>query len=442
MGIFLRTLPLLCCGLLYALAAPAQVQFTRTEMAPMPEPVSNNAVCEGFVNDTPFVYSFSGIDTTRHSGGIHLKCWRYNTVTDVWQPLPDLPDTLGKVAAAASRIGSIIYIVGGYHVAPNGNEYTSSKVHRFNTETSSFLSDAADVPAPVDDQVQAVWRDSLLLLATGWRGSGASGTNVPDVQWYNPATDTWTAATSVPNNNIYKSFGASGTIIGDTIYYYGGARLGFNFPASNSFVKGAINPADPTDITWTQVTPSPDVRGYRMAASQRNGTGYWFGGSAITFNYDGLAYSNNQPVPPTNRVFSYNPLTGWDTISLLLPMDLRGTARTNAHTFYIVGGMEAGPQVTNRNIKLTLEDATATHAGAARQQLQVYPNPAASHISMDGATVLDVTAMSIDGRVLLSRKYAAGESPQLDVDQLANGLVVLRIRTAQGIAHRKVLIAR
>ena len=79
----------------------------------LPEPVSNNAVCEGFVNDTAYVYSFAGIDFSKKYSGIHLRAFRFNTITGKSERIADLPDTLGKVAAAASRIGNIIYITGG-----------------------------------------------------------------------------------------------------------------------------------------------------------------------------------------------------------------------------------------------------------------------------------------------------------------------------------------
>ena len=46
-------LSLLCTGII--------AQFT--EMAPMPERVTNNAVVEGYQNGIPYVYSFGGLDS-------------------------------------------------------------------------------------------------------------------------------------------------------------------------------------------------------------------------------------------------------------------------------------------------------------------------------------------------------------------------------------------
>jgi len=62
----------------------------------MPEPVANNAVVSAMCGDTLCVYSFCGIDETKTPAGIHLKSWRYNTVTQVWSQLADVPDDTGN----------------------------------------------------------------------------------------------------------------------------------------------------------------------------------------------------------------------------------------------------------------------------------------------------------------------------------------------------------
>ena len=46
-----------------------------SEVGALPEAVTNNAVVEGFVNDVPYIFSFSGLDETKVPSGIHLKSW-------------------------------------------------------------------------------------------------------------------------------------------------------------------------------------------------------------------------------------------------------------------------------------------------------------------------------------------------------------------------------
>jgi len=171
---------LFCC-----ICLKAGAQISVEEVGTLPEAVANNAVCEGFIGDKAYLFSFGGIDTSKQHGGIHLKSFRYNIETGESIQLADLPDDMGKIAAGASRIGNIIYIAGGYHVFPNGSEVSSDKMHRYDIANNVFLSDGAPIPIPIDDQVQAVWRDSLIFIATGWSNSG----NVPNVQIYNPTED-------------------------------------------------------------------------------------------------------------------------------------------------------------------------------------------------------------------------------------------------------------
>ena len=321
--------------------------WTVKEVGHLPKAVSNNAVVEGFIDDTPYVFSFGGLDASKKYDGIHLNSYRYNTVTKEVIQIPDLPDTLGKVAAAASRIGNIIYIMGGYHVFPGGKELSSNKVHRYDIENNRFLPDGAPIPVPIDDHVQAVWQDKLIYLITGW----SDKTNVPNVQIYNPETDSWLVGTSTPDNHDFKSFGASGTIIGNTIYYFGGAQYARNYPIQNQLRKGEINPKDPTEITWSISIPDADMVGYRMAATSIAEEVQWIGGSGITYNYNGIAYNGSGGVPPLNRVFTLK--NGELEVSTVkVPMDLRGIASIDSTTRYIMGGMLENQLVSNKVLLL------------------------------------------------------------------------------------------
>ena len=217
----------------------SQDYFSSLE-TPLPFKISNNTVTGGILNGVPHVYSFCGIDSTKVYTGINLKAFRYNTATQIWDTIPDVPDTKGKIAAGASCIDSIIYIIGGYHVDRFGGEVSSNKIHRYNINTNTYLTDGTNIPVATDDHVQAVWNDSLIYVITGWSNSG----NIPNVQIYNPKIDSWITGAPVPNSHIYKSFGASGTILGNTIYYYGGATSASGFGIQNILRVGEINPTN------------------------------------------------------------------------------------------------------------------------------------------------------------------------------------------------------
>lgn len=321
-----------------------------TEVGSLPNAVSNNAVVEGFMGNTPYVFSFGGIDETKKFSGIHLNSYRYNTVTGEVITIPDLPDTLGKVAAGASRIEDIIYIIGGYYVFSDGKELSSNKVHRYDIKNNKYLTDGATIPVAIDDHVQVVWQDRLIYVITGW----SDKTNVPNVQIYNPATDSWTVSTPTPDNHEYKSFGASGSIIGNTIYYFGGAEYATLYPIQNKLRKGIIDPNDPTQITWSISVPDREIVGYRMAATNINNEIHWIGGSAVTYNYNGIAYNKSGGVPPINRAFSVSAKddTKLNITSAPAPMDLRGIGSVSKTVKYIIGGMLADQKVSNKIFRL------------------------------------------------------------------------------------------
>ncbi len=337
----------------------------------LPFYTSNNAVCSGVFNDTAFVFSFGGIDTLKTHQGIHRKCARYNTITGTVIQIDDLPDTLGKIASAASTIGDTIYIMGGYHVFSNGHEVSSNKVHRYVISQNAFIADGAPIPVPIDDHVQGVYKNRYIYLITGWSNT----TNKSDVQIYDTHTNTWQAGTAVPNTNIYKSFGSSGVIIGDTIYYYGGARMGFNFPIQNNLRIGVINQNDPTQIQWSDTTFTTGL--YRTAAVNFQNNPLWLGGSLQTFNYNGLSYQNNTIVDPSNLIASYNPISKTFTDQTLsnLPFDLRGVGETQ-EGFYFLGGMIDSARVSNQILKLWFGFPTRFKDNRLKTTpLTFYPNP-------------------------------------------------------------------
>ncbi len=358
-------------------------QWRVIERAPMPEPVTNNAVVEGFIGDTAFVYSFGGLDSTKTYSGIHLRSWRYNTVADRWELLPPLPDEHGKIAAAASRIGDVIYIIGGYHVFANGSERSSNKVHRFDIQANQFLADGAPIPVAIDDHAQAVWRDSLIYVVTGWSNTA----NVPNVQIYNPAEDRWMEGTPVPTGSAFESFGTSGVILGDTIFYYGGASFGPQFPVQNTLRKGVIDPDNPTMVQWSVVSPEPTVPGYRTGAIVVRNQPFWLGGSAVTYNYDGVAYDGGAGVEPAEQGLRYDAATGLVSVESVpgLPMDIRGVASVRENLHFIVGGMESGQRVSRKTLRVVRHESSGVDVGVGRNagNVSAWFNPEASGVVIE-----------------------------------------------------------
>ena len=398
---------------------------TWTELANMPEPVANNAVTTATVNGEIYVYSFTGIDATKSCDGDHLRSFRYSLTNDTWEAIPDIPDMLGgKIAAGASTVKNKIYVTGGYHLSPNCNEISSAKIHIFNPETNEWEDDGAEMLVPIDDQVQAVWKDSLIIMVTGW----SNNTNVTAVQIYNPTTNEWTAGTSTPNQSNYKVFGGSGSIVGDTIYYAGGARISSSFSASSSFRKGYINPENPTDITWTEES-STAAKGYRMGASDFQGRPIWFGGSDVTYNFDGIAYNGSGGVAALDRVSIYEPSTGIiEQFAGWMPelMDLRGVAKISNNEFVLAGGMLQGQEVSNKTFLLSLDDLpSAVDNISLNNILKISPNPTKGKMRINAEGNFEIEIIDFSGKVIFTQEIQGQEI--LNLGNIPNGVYQARI---------------
>lgn len=419
-------------------ALPTHAQFTWTPIAPLPMPTANHAVCAGQVNDAWYVYSFGGITTGLTNDQIHRSAFKYDVSLDQWSALPDVPDTLGKIAASASVVGNVAYVIGGYHVFDGAPfELSSNKVHRLDLLTDTWLPEGAPVPVPVDDQVQTVWRDSLIYVITGWSNT----TNVPNVQVYDPTLDTWSAGTPVPNNNQYKAFGANGTIIGDTIYYYGGASTASNFPAQDRLRIGHIDPLQPTNINWLPAITGGSGPRYRPACVVVNDAPVWVGGSATSYNYDAVAYNGSGVVEPATEMLRWDGtsmVSAGQTIPQL--MDLRGAGELDNNSFIIAGGIGTSQTVLDSVWLVTADDVGIDEA--SDQELLVAPNPTT------GACVIrfpnTVTNARFSMYNALGREVKAGSTNGpglcLDMSDQVAGVYFLHMPLENGTAWRATLI--
>ncbi|MFD1552398.1 hypothetical protein DNU06_10800 [Putridiphycobacter roseus] len=421
-----------------------QSQVVANVVGQLPFPVANNAVCEGFLGNVPYMFSFAGIDSTKSQVGIHLKSFRYNTVDNTSMTLPNLPDTMGKIGCAANRIGNIIYITGGYYVLPNLNEVSSNKMHRFDINANAFLSDGPNLPEATDDHVQVVWRDSLLILITGWQNSG----NISNVQIFDPSLNTWQVGTPVPSNNLYRSFGSSGVVLNNTIYYFGGASSGAGFNAQNVLRKGVIDHLNPTQITWTNSTLFPtQVTKYRSAATTVGHSIHWIGGSQTTYNYDGIAYNGSGGVTSSNSVMYTNTNLGpWTVVSLPeVPMDLRGIANTSETVKYIAGGMIGNQEVTNNVYRLTWDPVLNIAEGVEEyHDINIYPNPMSSeftiHFGVINAAVA-YTIFTMDGKVLKSGSVKS-ENETIGMHEFQKGSYLVVLKLEDGSIYHQNIIKR
>lgn len=352
----------------------AQGNWTWTEVASMPISTSNNAVTEAILGNKKYVYSFGGISNGLNASDIHQKVFKYDVAVDQWTQTSIIPDTLGKIASAASFVNDKIYLIGGYHVELNGTETSSEKVHIYNPNTDSFENDGAPALVPIDDHVQAVWQDSLIFVITGWSNTE----NVPYVQIYNPELDTWTMGTSVPNLEDYGAFGASGYIVEDTIFYFGGVKEAPLFEPTNYLRKGVIDKNDPTQIDWSLAGSNNGEPQYRAACSGHKNTVFWIGGAKKAYNFDAIEYYTNEVVEPNSRTIELNLSTKTQSdiySEQTKAMDLRGIAKLGGGNWIIAGGINSQQQATDKSYLIhnptlsDLQDAQTPPFFEVRNQL-------------------------------------------------------------------------
>lgn len=420
--------------------ALSQLNFSWEQKANMPKKISNNAVTSATIAGNLYTYSFGGIDSTKLYSGITRKSYRYNVSSDIWDTIPQLPDTMGKIASSAVTVKNKIYILGGYYVLANSTEISSNQVHIYDPATNAYLPNGMTIPTPIDDQVMCVWRDSLIFVITGW----VNNTNTDKVQIYNTALNTWTLGTSVPNTNNYKAFGASGTIIGDTIYYCGGASTATNFPAVSVFRKGVINPANPALITWTYTT-TPSAKVYRSGSSSFNNVPLWLGGSLTTYNYNGIAYNGTGGVVAQDQVIYLNRATNLLMVQngqIPSVMDLRGVAKISANEYIISGGMGLGQQVSKNTYKITVTDVTSINESEKQDEVVLFPNPCSYVFNLKNLQVgTSISIYNAFGDVVYE-EVVKKTVLEINMNQLSDGIYFCKITKNEKSILKKVLVQR
>ncbi len=333
-------------GIPVLLVAACTSQVKIRELAEMPMAITNHAIASVEVGGKDYVYTFGGLEAGKTYSDITLRSFKYDVSENIWSEIAALPDTMGKVAAAASTVAGKIYIVGGYHVFPDGHEKSSSKVHVYNPISDQFLDDAEDIPIPIDDQVQVVWHDSLIYIVSGWSDS----LNINKVQVFDPSNNRWQIADDLPNTPEFSIFGATGVCIGDQLYFAGGAgnRQDGNFPLQPFLRIGEINPDKPIAITWRS-EKDENARLYRPGVGIIDQSPIWIGGASQSYNYNGIAYVGN-PVEPISDLRIFNTQDGsWEKQDKELSiMDLRGAAQIDDTSLVIAGGIGSGQVVSSK----------------------------------------------------------------------------------------------
>ncbi len=237
---------------------------TWTQIADMPEHLTH----VGNATDGRYIYFVggflgnyaAGLPTTNHA-------WRYDTTTNTWSALPNLPESIG--AGAAAIVNNTLYFFGG-------TKRSAGKSTADSTKTFALRLDVAGAIWTTKTGVLPVARNHLggvavngLIYAIGGQKLGSEITgNVNTVNVYNPATDKWSTVASLPI--------ATGHIVASTFAYNGKIRVIGGVTQNSAEVDTVFEYNISTNI-WTTLGPIPGKRQSPLADAI-NGVIYITGG--------------------------------------------------------------------------------------------------------------------------------------------------------------------
>lgn len=334
----------------------------------LPEPIANNAVAALEVDGQTHVYTFMGLDSTKLWSGVHARGYEWVVGEGGWSPLPAVPGP-GRLAGTAQAWEGRVYVFGGYTVAEDGSESSLPNVDIYEPLDRTWRS-GAPIPVPVDDAVSGIWRDSLIVLVSGWHDTD----NVSDVQWYDPAADRWVSGPPIPGTPV---FGHAGAVAGDHVVYVGGANTrgtrpryqiepgtwaGRIVPDAHPSQVGGAAPA----VDWVPADTHPGPLRYRAAAAGVEDWVVFAGGTDNPYNYSGIGY-DGVPAQATTSVFGFHGPTGRWSSGPPLPaasMDHRTLGVAGGRVF-LVGGMDGAQQVV-RHVRWARAPALTAALDGAR----------------------------------------------------------------------------
>jgi N-acetylneuraminic acid mutarotase len=344
---FMKKSFLLAPAVLVLLAATPPVQ----ELAPLPSPVSNNAVTAVRINGQILVYSFMGLGPERAWNSVSNAAYALNLKYDKWTTIRSAPGS-GRLGAVAASAQDQVFLIGGFVPDQSGLQAVVPDLSIYDPIGLRWYR-GPDLPTPVRDAVAGVYRDRYVYVVGGLAKTGPTN----EVQVYDVAAQHWLQSTPSPGAPV---FGHAGAVVGDTIIYVDGAKKNAagskpGYVPSDECWLGKIDRKDPKKIQWSKLPLHPGAARYRIAAggSDRDVKAYFAGGSDAIYDYSGIGL-DGKPAEPSPEVFAFNVRNNaWEPMQNAPnpTMDHRGLAAT-PDGLIVVGGMASGPKVVANTVVL------------------------------------------------------------------------------------------
>jgi len=205
----------------------------------------------------------------------------YDIASNTWATSSVTMPT-GVDYASGIYCGGKVYIFGGAIGINNQN-----LVQIFNPQDSTWTS-GTPMSVACSDPVVFNYQDSLIYVCGGLTTFWTGYTNA--VQIYNRVRNTWASGTALPVSRGT----AGGGVVGNTaVFALGIGWNGSGYDVLPETYEGAINPSNPTQITWTLGTDYPAGGKYRVTSGTLgnqvfvgNGGDMSANGYAQTYAYD------------------------------------------------------------------------------------------------------------------------------------------------------------
>lgn len=341
-----------CFSLIFVLAV--RLSVLADDIPPLPEPHANNAVAQVVVDGKTMLFSFMGLTDGKTNKDISKQAFQHVEGESGWTRLPDVPVSEGRLAATAVGLGEAVYLFGGYTVADDGGEVSTTENFRFDARTGLY-DPLPPMPVPVDDAVSFVYAGRYIYLVSGWHDTA----NVRDVQVFDSVNNSWFMATPYPGTPV---FGHAGGIVGNRFVIADGTGLfgtreegNRRFETVNEGWMGIVDENDPSKIEWRRLPQLPGRGNYRMggAGDVAGNRVLFVGGTSNAYNYNGIGY-NGEPSKPTAHVFAWDfTADNWVAYKdkSVSSMDHRGLVKLG-NDWFTIGGMIGAQQVTGRALRV------------------------------------------------------------------------------------------
>jgi N-acetylneuraminic acid mutarotase len=218
---------------------------TWSRLADMPEGVTHAGVATdgsdiywagGFVEDPSRTFQVFGT----------VHAWRYRVAANTYEALPDLPDRRG--AGTLTYLDGKLHFIGGlsFGQASDTNQHWVLDLAAGATAWTS----AAPLPTPRNHLGSAVLGGKIYVIG-GQHGHDEGLVTVPDVEIYDPRTDTWTRGTNMPR--------ARSHITGGTFPFRERIVVVAGEIANGRSITD-VSAYDPITNAWSELTPLPAQR--------------------------------------------------------------------------------------------------------------------------------------------------------------------------------------